>query len=93
MFGELVQCSWYSDSLQAGQSRVKILAGTRNFLISKTVQTSCGLTQAPIQWVPRLRMSGTVTLLSLCIFTAWAEITLLLAFIAVYVNSGFHCAV
>jgi len=57
------------------------------------VQTSCGLTQAPIQWVPRLRMSGTVTLLSLCIFTAWAEITLLLAFIAVYVNSGFHCAV
>ena len=52
-FGELVQRSWYSDSLQAGQSRVKILAGTRNFLISKTVQTSFGLTQAPIQWVTR----------------------------------------
>jgi hypothetical protein len=40
MFGELVKCIWYSDSLQAGQSRVKILAGARNFLLSKTIQTS-----------------------------------------------------
>jgi hypothetical protein len=42
MFGELVRRSWYSDLLQAGQSRVKSLAGARNFLLSKTIQRSFG---------------------------------------------------
>jgi hypothetical protein len=41
-----------------GQSRARILAGTRDFSLSKTSRPALGPTQPPIQQVPRALSSG-----------------------------------
>jgi hypothetical protein len=51
--GEPGWLSWYSDQLWAGRSRVRILAGARDFIFSKTIQT-LGTIQPRSQWVAGL---------------------------------------
>jgi hypothetical protein len=52
MFGELVQRSWYSESLKTGEWVFKSWQGQEIFSYPKLSRPALGLTQAPIQWVP-----------------------------------------